>query len=180
MQDLLDLTPGGLREEQIAYVCREALEALAGLHAKGLVHRDVKPGNIFVTSAGGVKLGDLGAARRAADACPGDWTAGPLWAAPEVLAARPYGPPADGQDCMGHGRSTAVPTTGCAKGSPSEPRTAVRGQKKDEAEKAPKLAGRVPLDLAMAERAAGRKPEEGKRQAHLLVNELGVPAIEFV
>ena len=95
MQDLLDLTPGGLREEQIAYVCREALEALAGLHAKGLLHCDVKPGNIFVTSAGGVKLGDLGAARRAADACPGDWTAGPLWAAPEVLAARPYGPPAD-------------------------------------------------------------------------------------
>ena len=95
VQDLLDVTPDGLREEQIAHVCREALEALAGLHAKGLLHRDVKPGNMLVTSAGHVKLGDLGAAQRAADASPGDWTAGPLWAAPEVLAIRPYGPPSD-------------------------------------------------------------------------------------
>ncbi len=38
------------------------LDALAVLHAQGLVHRDLKPANLFVTATGQFKVGDFGSA----------------------------------------------------------------------------------------------------------------------
>jgi eukaryotic-like serine/threonine-protein kinase len=39
---------------------RPVVEAASLLHAKGLVHRDIKPKNIFVREGGDLVLGDLG------------------------------------------------------------------------------------------------------------------------
>lgn len=48
---------------QAAEFIRQAAEGLAHAHKAGMVHRDVKPGNLLVDSRGVVKLLDLGLAR---------------------------------------------------------------------------------------------------------------------
>jgi serine/threonine protein kinase len=73
-------------------LARELLEALAHIHAAGILHRDIKPGNIVVEPEGTAKLIDFGIA------LPRDATAltstglvlgTERYAAPEVMAGQP-------------------------------------------------------------------------------------------
>jgi len=54
---------GPLSELEGVRMTRQAAEALAAAHDAGIIHRDIKPGNIMVTSTGIPKLCDLGLAR---------------------------------------------------------------------------------------------------------------------
>ena len=56
-------TAGALPERQALEIARDIARALGYAHAVGLIHRDVKPANILMTSAGEAKLADLGLAR---------------------------------------------------------------------------------------------------------------------
>ncbi|MGM1058251.1 protein kinase domain-containing protein [Saccharothrix sp. Mg75] len=60
---------GRLNADRTLDVLEQAGNALQAAHERGLVHRDVKPGNILVTPAGKVKITDFGIAK-AADAAP--------------------------------------------------------------------------------------------------------------
>ena len=54
---------GNLTADRTISMGRQIASALTDLHAKGLVHRDVKPGNILLTPDGDAKLCDMGLAR---------------------------------------------------------------------------------------------------------------------
>ncbi len=58
---------GPVKEEETARIVKQVCEALIYAHNRGIIHRDVKPENILLTSEGEVKLTDFGIARMLGD-----------------------------------------------------------------------------------------------------------------
>ena len=58
------LTPGGLPTEQALRYGMQVADALAHAHERGVVHRDLKSGNVVIAPEGGAKVLDFGLATR--------------------------------------------------------------------------------------------------------------------
>ena len=54
---------GTLTDEEIIDIMIPVMDALQGIHKKGIIHRDVSPENIYICNDGNIKLIDFGAAR---------------------------------------------------------------------------------------------------------------------
>ncbi|WP_374566319.1 protein kinase [Ideonella sp.] len=92
----------GLDTRQRIALFLQVTSAVAHAHARLVVHRDLKPGNILVTAQGQVRLLDFGIAKLlAADPAQAELTAPaqramtPQYAAPEQILGRPIGTAAD-------------------------------------------------------------------------------------
>lgn len=88
-------------EQEAIDIVIQVAEALQHAHEKGLVHRDVKPKNIMISSDGVVKLADMGLARAISDKEAAEAEAGkafgtPYYISPEQIRGEiNIGPPAD-------------------------------------------------------------------------------------
>jgi serine/threonine-protein kinase len=91
------LADGPLPPRAALRICAEVASALSAAHARGLVHRDVKPSNVMLTPSG-AKVVDFGLAAVAGQAevdDDGELRGTPAYLAPERLAGREVTPASD-------------------------------------------------------------------------------------
>ncbi|KAI4520891.1 Pkinase-domain-containing protein [Schizophyllum commune Loenen D] len=93
--------PGGMEEEVVRCILRQALQGLNYLHINGFIHRDVKAANLLMDDDGTVLLGDLGVAANLAEDTYSpigkrkSFVGTPCWMAPEVIKGQQYDSAAD-------------------------------------------------------------------------------------
>lgn len=82
----LHIAQGPLPTKEICDIALQITEALSAAHAAGIVHRDIKPGNIVISATRVVKVLDFGLARRFMEPTTGELVIGG-----STLLGRPLG-----------------------------------------------------------------------------------------
>ena len=92
---MTDQLPKQIPEETVIKLGRDLCSALVLCRKHSIVHRDIKPQNIFVSDDGDYKLGDFGIAKTVEKTMGGTKTGTYKYMAPEVYNNQPYGHQAD-------------------------------------------------------------------------------------
>src|SRR6266511_2139955 len=92
------LTGGGrIMPERAIDIAMDVCRALEAAHAQGVIHRDIKPGNIMLNQRGDVKVADFGIARMTTTADTIAQTAAVLGTASYLSPEQAQGQPVDGR-----------------------------------------------------------------------------------
>ncbi len=101
LRELLQ-SSGRIPLEVVLAILEEVAYGLEAAHEQGIIHRDIKPGNILLSERGQVKIGDFGLARNMADmeqmtalTVPGSILGTPAYMSPEQAAGRDVDPRTD-------------------------------------------------------------------------------------
>ena len=89
---------GTLEPIEVARIGSQIAIALTAAHTAGIVHRDIKPGNVLLAEDGTVKITDFGISRATGDVtvtATGMLAGTPAYLAPEVAKGENPGPPSD-------------------------------------------------------------------------------------
>jgi non-specific serine/threonine protein kinase len=142
--------------------------ALDTAHQRGILHRDLKPGNILFTDYGEPALGDFGIAHitGAFTTAAGTFTGSPAFTAPEVLSGDP---PSHSSDVYGLGATLFAALTGHAAFERRSGEQMVAQFLRIASESAPDLRETgIPDDIAaVVERAMSRDPNDRPSAASL-------------
>ena len=84
---------GPLAEREIVRLGMQLAEGLAAAHDQGVIHRDLKPGNLFVTPDGRLKILDFGLARLIHPEAANDATRSITMESGTISGTVPYMPP---------------------------------------------------------------------------------------
>lgn len=91
LQRMIDLNYLG-SEMDVAIIASSVLNALQMLHSIGIIHRDIKPGNILISSNGAIKLADFGISSDQNEKKQQETFVGTLlYMSPERIKGLPYG-----------------------------------------------------------------------------------------
>ena len=158
---------GPLPADRVAKIGGQVASALEAAHRAGIVHRDVKPGNVMVPQSGRAKLADFGVASLQGDpqlTSTGLVIGSPAYMAPEQARGEESGPPVDFW-ALGATMFYAV------EGEPPFDRAtsiATLGAVVNEEPRAPRLAGPLtPLLMALLAKDPQARPSGPELRAEL-------------